>query len=78
MITTLKHNVANAGDGGRDSNVVNFSERLLREIYFPALRLAHRKPRQSRSCLLTIRWMAYPVLRTSDCSLMCSGMIGDL
>ncbi|HEX9971595.1 MAG TPA: glycoside hydrolase family 3 N-terminal domain-containing protein, partial [bacterium] len=36
VITTPKHYVANIGDGGRDSNPVHFSERLLREIYFPA------------------------------------------
>lgn len=36
IITTPKHFVANFGDGGRDSNAIHFSERLLREIYFPA------------------------------------------
>jgi len=36
IITTPKHFVANFGDGGRDSNAMHFSERLLREIYFPA------------------------------------------
>lgn len=36
VITTPKHFVANFGDGGRDSNAIHFSERLLREIYFPA------------------------------------------
>lgn len=35
IVTTPKHFVANFGDGGRDSNPVHFSERLLREIYFP-------------------------------------------
>jgi len=36
IITTPKHFVANFGDGGRDSNAIHFSERLLREVYFPA------------------------------------------
>lgn len=35
VVTTPKHFVANFGDGGRDSNPVHFSERILREIYFP-------------------------------------------
>lgn len=38
VITTPKHYAANVGDGGRDSNVIHFSERLLREIYFPAFK----------------------------------------
>ncbi|MFC1726158.1 glycoside hydrolase family 3 N-terminal domain-containing protein [candidate division KSB1 bacterium] len=38
IITTPKHFVANIGDGGRDSNPVHFSERLLREIYFPGFK----------------------------------------
>jgi beta-glucosidase len=38
VITTPKHFAANVGDGGRDSNIVHFSERLLREIYFPAFK----------------------------------------
>jgi beta-glucosidase len=38
VITTPKHYVANIGDGGRDSNPVHFSERLLREIYFPGFK----------------------------------------
>jgi beta-glucosidase len=37
VVTTPKHYAANfVGDGGRDSNAVHFSERLLREVYFPA------------------------------------------
>jgi beta-glucosidase len=37
VAATPKHFAANfVGDGGRDSNVVHFSERILREIYFPA------------------------------------------
>jgi beta-glucosidase len=35
VVTTPKHFVANFGDGGRDSNPIHFSERLLREVYFP-------------------------------------------
>jgi beta-glucosidase len=38
VITTPKHFAANVGDGGRDSNAIHFSERLLREIYFPAFK----------------------------------------
>jgi len=38
VITTPKHYAANVGDGGRDSNAVHFSERLLREVYFPAFK----------------------------------------
>ena len=38
VITTPKHFVANLGDGGRDSNPVHFTERLLREIYFPGFK----------------------------------------
>ena len=29
---------ANVGDGGRDSYPIHFSERLLREVYFPAFK----------------------------------------
>jgi beta-glucosidase len=36
VVTTPKHYAANVGDGGRDSNPVHFSERLMREVYFPA------------------------------------------
>jgi beta-glucosidase len=38
VITTPKHYASNVGDGGRDSNPIHFSERLLREIYFPAFK----------------------------------------
>jgi len=38
VITTPKHYAANVGDGGRDSNAIHFSERLLREVYFPAFK----------------------------------------
>jgi len=41
MAATPKHFVANfVGDGGRDSHPVYFSERILREIYFPAFKAA--------------------------------------
>jgi len=39
VIATPKHFVANfVGNGGRDSNEIHFSERILREIYFPGFR----------------------------------------
>ena len=38
VITTPKHFAANVGDGGRDSYPIHFSERLLREVYFPAFK----------------------------------------
>jgi len=38
VITTPKHYAANVGDGGRDSHPIHFSERLMREIYFPAFK----------------------------------------
>lgn len=45
IIATPKHFVANVGDGGRDSYPIEFSERLLRERYYPpfltAIRDAH-------------------------------------
>lgn len=37
---TPKHWVANVGDGGRDSNSIQMSERTLREIYFPPFQAA--------------------------------------
>jgi len=41
VICTPKHFAANfVGDGGRDSNAIHFSERILREIYFPAFKAA--------------------------------------
>jgi len=37
VVATPKHYTANfVGDGGRDSNAIHFSERMLREIYLPA------------------------------------------
>jgi len=39
VVTTPKHYVANfVGIGGRDSNEIQLSERILREIYFPAFK----------------------------------------
>jgi beta-glucosidase len=38
VLTTPKHYAANVGDGGRDSNPVHFSERLMREVYLPAFK----------------------------------------
>jgi beta-glucosidase len=35
VISTPKHYVANVGDGGRDSYPIEYSQRLLREIYLP-------------------------------------------
>jgi len=44
VAATPKHYVANfVGDGGRDSYPIHFSERLLREIYFPAFKAAVEK-----------------------------------
>jgi beta-glucosidase len=40
VITTPKHFVANVGDGGRDSYPIFFSERELREVYFPPFKAA--------------------------------------
>ena len=43
VAATPKHFVANyVGDGGRDSNAIHLSERILREIYFPAFEAAVR------------------------------------
>jgi len=39
LVATIKHFAANfSADGGRDSNEIHFSERILREIYFPAFK----------------------------------------
>jgi beta-glucosidase len=44
VVATPKHYAANfVGDGGRDSNAVHFSERLLREVYFPAFEASVRE-----------------------------------
>jgi beta-glucosidase len=44
VVTTPKHYAANfVGDGGRDSYPIHFSERLMREIYFPAFEAAVRE-----------------------------------
>ncbi len=44
VVTTPKHFVANfVGEGGRDSGAIHFSERILREIYFPAFKACIQK-----------------------------------
>lgn len=44
VVTTPKHYAANfVGDGGRDSNAVHFSERLMREVYLPAFKAVVQK-----------------------------------
>jgi beta-glucosidase len=43
VITTPKHYAANVGDGGRDSNAIHFSERLLREVYFPGFKACFQR-----------------------------------
>ena len=40
VIATPKHFVANVGDGGRDSYPIQFSDRLLEEVYYPPFRAA--------------------------------------
>lgn len=43
VVTTPKHYAANfVGDGGRDSYAIHITERLMREIYFPAFESAIR------------------------------------
>ncbi|HTY38797.1 MAG TPA: glycoside hydrolase family 3 N-terminal domain-containing protein [Bacteroidota bacterium] len=43
VLTTPKHFVANVGDGGRDSYPIPFSERELREVYFPPFKAAFQE-----------------------------------
>lgn len=39
IVATPKHYVTNfVGEGGRDSNEIHFSERIIREIYFPSFK----------------------------------------
>jgi beta-glucosidase len=40
VITTPKHFVANVGEGGRDSYPIQFSNRLLEEVFYPPFRAA--------------------------------------
>ncbi len=40
VVTTPKHFIANVGDGGRDSYPIDFSERLLDDVYFPPFKAA--------------------------------------
>jgi len=44
VVTTPKHFAVNfVGDGGRDSNEVHFSERILREVYLPTFKACIQK-----------------------------------
>lgn len=44
VVATPKHYAANfVGDGGRDSYAIHLSERLMREVYFPAFEAAVRQ-----------------------------------
>jgi len=44
VVTTPKHFAANfVGEGGRDSNEIHLSERILKEIYFPAFKACIQK-----------------------------------
>ncbi len=43
IITTSKHFVANVGAGGRDSYPIEFNERRMEEVYFPAFKAAVEK-----------------------------------
>lgn len=43
IITTPKHFIANAGDGGRDSYPIHLNERILEEIYFPPFKACIEK-----------------------------------
>ena len=43
VVATPKHFVANFGAGGRDSYPINYSKRLMDEIYFPAFKAAIQK-----------------------------------
>jgi beta-glucosidase len=47
VVTTPKHFVANAGEGGRDSYPIQHSERLLIERYFPPFEAALRQGARS-------------------------------
>jgi beta-glucosidase len=40
VVTTPKHFIANVGDGGRDSYPVDFSARLLDELFFPPFKVS--------------------------------------
>jgi beta-glucosidase len=43
VVTTPKHFVANVGAGGRDSYPINYNERELEEVYFPAFKAVFQK-----------------------------------
>jgi beta-glucosidase len=40
IVATPKHFVANVGDGGRDSYPIEYSDRLLEEVYYPPFKAA--------------------------------------
>lgn len=44
VVATPKHYIANfVGDGGRDSNEIHLSKKILKEIYFPAFKVCIQK-----------------------------------
>ncbi|HBG70900.1 MAG: beta-1,3-glucosyltransferase [Bacteroidetes bacterium GWF2_43_63] len=43
VITTPKHFIANSGDGGRDSYPVQFSERMMEEVFYPPFKAVIQK-----------------------------------
>jgi hypothetical protein len=56
VAATVKHFAANfVGDGGRDSHEVHFSERILREIYFPALAALRLRGPARRAAAVPVR-----------------------
>ena len=74
VVATVKHYTANfVADGGRDSNEVHFSERILREIYFPAFEACVKEANAlsimaAYNCLDGVpcsanRWLLIDVLR---------------
>ncbi len=52
VIATPKHFVANVGAGGRDSYPINYDQRLMDEIYFPAFKAAIQKA-HARSIMIS-------------------------
>jgi len=43
IITTPKHFIANSGDGGRDSYPVQYSERMMEEVFYPPFKAVIEK-----------------------------------
>jgi beta-glucosidase len=62
IIATPKHFAVNSGDGGRDSYPVDMDDRQLREIYFPAFKMAIQQGKAR--CVMA----AYNSLNGSPCS----------